>query len=161
MNCKSSSSCSNNIAPQTSQYFKEELISKVLQIPSQKPDIERVLDVMVSASVENTKLIETPIGMSNEGQNLSGIKLVVEVRVKQKVLYVAEEDTQSVHASHFETLHSLFVILPNQVDGSDICNLFRANRLSINPFIETNTFRALDCRNIYSSLMIFLDVKIC
>lgn len=161
MKCNSIMSCSQNILPATAQYFKEELVSEVLLIPSNKPNIERVLDVLVSPVIEDYKVIETPLGVSNEGQNLSGVKLIVELRLKQKVTYVADEPTQTVHASHYETLKSMFVILPNDIDGRSACDLVRSGRVIINPYIEAVDFRVLDCRHIYKSVMVFLDVKIC
>lgn len=160
MNCNKFGSC-QGILPEKADYFKEELISELLTIPPQKPDIERVLDVLVSPEVVNVKLIDTPEGVSNEGQYLSGAKLVVELNLKEKVSYVAAEPTQSVHAAHFETLKSMFVILPTEIDGRNICDLYRANKLSINPYIEAVHHRALDCRNIHKCVMIFLDVKVC
>lgn len=161
MNCNKLGSCSQGILPETANYFKEELVSEILTIPTQKPDIERVLDILVWPEIENIKLIETPVGVSNEGQRLSGAKLVVEVRLKQKVTYVANEPTQSVHAAHYETLKSMFVILPTEVGENNICDLVRTNRINVTPYIEAVHFRQLDCRTIHKCVMVFLDVKTC
>ena len=147
--------------PETALYFKEDIVTEILAIPPQKPNIERVLDILVWPEVENIKLIDTPVGMSNEGQFLSGLKLIVEVRLKEKVTYVADEPTQSVHAAHYETLTSMFVILPTEIDGRDTCDLVRSNRINITPYIEAVNFRALDCRHIHKCVMIFLNVNIC
>lgn len=160
MKCNTGS-CVQNILPETAKYFKEELVAEILAIPPQKPNIERVLDIIVWPEIEDINLIETPVGMSNEGQYLSGLKLIVEVRLKEKVTYVADEPTQSVHAAHYETLKSMFVILPTEIDGRDTADLVRSGRISVVPYIEAVDFRGLDCRNIYKCVLLFLNVKIC
>ena len=143
------------------KYFKEEIICKVLSIPPQKPDMERLLDFMVDAEVVNINLIETPKGRSQENQYLSGQKLVVEVIIKEKVMYVALEPRQSAHAAHYETLISMFVILPDEIDGKKICDLVRANRITVTPYVEDVCARIIDKRTIHKCVMLFLDVKVC
>ncbi|MGL5086326.1 MAG: hypothetical protein ACRC68_11530 [Clostridium sp.] len=156
-----SRSCTQSILPLDVKYFKEELICEILTIPLQKPDMERLLDVMVWPEIENVNLIDTEKGMSNEGQKLTGVKLVVEVRLKAKVTYVAQETTQAAHAAHFETLKSMFVILPEYVNGRKTCDLVRANRLIVTPYVEDTSARMLDIRKIHKCVMLFLDVKVC
>ncbi|MGL4772521.1 MAG: hypothetical protein ACRC2K_03055 [Clostridium sp.] len=153
--------CTQSITPKDAQYFKEEEILEILTIPCQKPDIENILSVIVSAEVENIRVIDTEVGKSNEGQNLTGKKLVVELRLKEKVTYVADECTQSVHAAHYENLKSFFVIIPNDVNGNDVCDLIRANRININPYVEAVHTRMLDNRTIFKCVLIFIDVKFC
>jgi len=161
MSCKTGSCTQNTILPKEAKYFKEEIICEVLSIPPQKPDMERLLDVMVDAEVVNINLIETAKGRSDEGQYLSGYKLVVEVNIKEKVMYVALEPTQSAHAAHYETFKSMFVILPEEIDGKKICDLVRANRLTVTPYVEDVCARMIDKRTIHKCVMMFLDVKIC
>ncbi|MBW6409255.1 hypothetical protein [Clostridium weizhouense] len=153
--------CTQNILPREAMYFKEEEISEILEIPCQKPDIENILSVIVSPEVESLRIVETEVGTSNEGQVLTGSKLVVELRIKEKVTYVADEPTQSVHAAHYENLKSFFVIVPNEVKGNNICDLLRANRISVNTHIESVYTRKLNNRNIFKCALLFIDVKFC
>lgn len=161
MKCNVNVGTSQNMLPITAKYFKEEIISEVLTIPSQKPNMERILKTLVSPEVVDFKLIETEVGYSNEGQNLTGYKLVVEVNIKEKITYVADEKTQSVHAAHYENMKSIFVVLPKEINGEEICELIRANRLAITPYIEAVKTRMIDCRTISKCVMLFIDVKIC
>lgn len=160
MYCKKNE-CIQSIMPDTAKYFKEELVEEILTIPPQKPDIERVLDVMIWPEVMDMKIVETQIGKSNEGQYLSGVKLVVELNIKEKVSYVACEPTQSVHAAHFETYKSMFVVLPEKIGDKYTCDLVRSGRISVTPYVEAKHARQLDCRNIHRCVMLFLDVKMC
>ena len=154
-------SCIQSILPEKAKYFKEEILCDTLAIPVQKPDMERILDLVAWAEVEDFKLIETEVGLSHEGQRLTGKKLVTEIRIKEKLTYVADEPTQSGHAAHYEKLKSIFVILPEMIDGKDVCALVRANRIQITPYIEDVCYRQLNERELHRCLMLFVDVQIC
>lgn len=150
-----------NDMPETAEYFKEEEVCEVLTIPPEKPNIERILDVLVSPEIENIKLIQTEIGLSQEGQRLSGAKLVVEVRLKEKITYVADEPTQTVHAAHYETLKSMFIIVPQKINDVEVCKLIRTGKLNVVPYVEYVGARKLDCRRIHKCVLVFLDLKTC
>lgn len=152
--------CNNQtVFPEDIKYFKEELINQVLSISCNKPDIERVLDISVWPEIQDIHLVETKVGTSNEGQRLSGYKLVIDVKLKEKVTYVADEPTQSVHADQFEFLKSFFVIVPSVINGVSIHDLVRSSRLQVTPYIEAVKFRMLDKRTIHKCAMIFIDVR--
>lgn len=154
---------SNNagMLPECAHYFKQEIIGELLEIPSQKPDMEDLLNVMVWPEIEAINLIETKKGKSHEGQYLSGAKLIVEVKLLEKITYVANEPTQSVHAAHYETYKSMFVVLPEEIDGRNICELYRAGSLAVTPYVEASCAHKLDARKLYKCVLLFLDVKIC
>lgn len=163
MKCKANSQCSINsdIFPSTAQYFKEELVTEMLSIPTQKPDMERILNVLVDPKIVSTRLVQTEEGYSNEGQRLAGYKLVVELNIREKVTYVADEETQSVHAAHFEKMKSIFIVLPKEINGVPTCDLFRADRIMVTPYIEAVKTRMLDARTIYKCMLLFVDITIC
>lgn len=161
MNCKQTQCSQQNLIPKKVKYFKEELVSEILVIPPQKPDMERILDIVVWPEIVNVKLVNTQVGKSNEGQYLSGYKLVVEVNLKEKLTYVSCEPTQSVHAAHFETLKSIFIVLPPEIDGKSLCDLQRAGKVQVTPFVEAVKFRMLDATSIHKCVMLLLDVKTC
>ncbi|AOR23340.1 hypothetical protein [Clostridium taeniosporum] len=161
MKCNANIVMGSNLLPTTAKYFKEEIFSEILTIPEQKPDMERILKVLVSPEIVDINLVETEVGYSNEGQNLTGYKLVVELNIKEKITYVANEKTQSVHAAHFENMKSIFVVIPKEINGQDVCELVRANRISVTPYIEAAKATMLDCRRIHKCVMLFVDVKFC
>lgn len=150
----------NQELPKEVKYFKEELICELLPIPVQKPEMERVLDVMVWPEVKRIDIVKTEKGQSNEGQHLGGIKLIVEVLLKEKLLYVADRCEQPVHAVHYDTLKSIFVILPEEIDGRKVCELIKLNKIQVIPYIEKVYFRMLDDRNVHKCVLLLADVKI-
>ncbi|MGL4990547.1 MAG: hypothetical protein ACRC57_05160 [Sarcina sp.] len=149
----------NQNMPEEVKYFKEEIINEILVIPSQKPDMERFLKALVDITVEDKKLIKTEKGLSNEGQILTGYKLIIKLRIKEKITYVADECTQSVHAAHFETIKNLFIIMPEKIDDEDVCKLLKRGKLSVTPYVECVESRMLDERTIHKCVMFLVEVK--
>lgn len=145
--------------PENIKYFKEELISEVVVLPYHRPDIQRVLDMSVWPEIINIHLVETKVGTSNEGQNLSGLKLVVDLKLKEKLSYIADEPTQSVHTQQFEYFKSMFVIVEPKINGISVYDLVRSERLQVTPYIEAVKFRLQDKRSVHKCLMLFLDVR--
>lgn len=149
----------NQVLPENVQYFKEEIINEILTIPCSSPDIERLLKTLVDVTVEETKIIKTEKGLSNEGQILTGSKLVIKLRIKEKITYVADECRQSVHASSYENIKNTFIILPEEIDGEQVCNLLKKGKLRITPYVECVESRMLDKRTIHKCVMLIVDVK--
>ncbi|WP_053956599.1 DUF3794 domain-containing protein [Inediibacterium massiliense] len=135
--------------PQNPSSFKQFNIQECFEIPTQKPDIEQIVRVSVDVDIKSTKVIKTAKGKSMEGQNLTGWKLIVEGELKQKIQYVADEPTQSVHGAHFSVWFSEFIILPKDFCEDKILNVV--------PYIEDIYAAQLDKRKITKNITILLD----
>ncbi|MBM7625125.1 DUF3794 domain-containing protein, partial [Sporohalobacter salinus] len=106
--------------------FTEIAVPEILAIPSQKPDVEQVLKVMLEGEITNVRLMSTPEGESSSGMIKTGQGLIVEGRLHQKIVYVAEttEEDQPVHSAEFDIPFSTFLAIntclePGEED--DIC----------------------------------------
>ncbi len=129
--------------------FKQTFIDNILQVPDVKPDIENVIDVDAKFICTNTKIIDTPVGTSHEGQNLTGKKLVVNGKLCITVTYVAEVETQTVHTAHFEICVCEYIVVPS---GTDLdCN--------INPsaYIEDIFFEKINCRQLFTNIVFIVE----
>ena len=129
--------------------FKQTFIDNILQVPDVKPDIENIIDVDAKFICTNTKIIDTPVGKSHEGQNLTGNKLVVNGKLCITVTYVAEVETQTVHTAHFEICVCEYIVVPN---GTDLdCN--------INPsvYIEDIFFEKINCRQLFTNIVFMIE----
>lgn len=145
--------------PTNPQYFTEVAIPETLQIPCQKPPMEQILTVMAEAKVVSTRLVETDKAISDEGQKLSGCKLVIELRLHEKVKYVADEPTQSVHVAEYESQYkSVFVVIPCQIDGTNVCELIRRNRYNVNVYIEDIYAEMTGPKTIFKNITVLVDV---
>lgn len=151
--------------PENPKYFTEITIPELVTIPKQKPDIEQLISVMVDAKVISTRIVTTPISTSSEGQILTGRKLIFEIKLKQKITYVADEPTQSVHAAHFEkTVSSVFVMVPPSIgtppNAVPIETLLRQNKITVTPYIEDIYGALKDKRAIFKNITLLVDATI-
>lgn len=146
--------------PETSLYFKEEGICERLVIPHQNPGMLRLLSVTVWPEIDSYNIIETEVGRSYEGQNLTGTQLCVDVKLNQKLSYVADNCQQSVHAAYFTTIETVLVVLPGQLDDLSICDLLNSKSLTITAYIEAVDARMLDCDTVQNCMLMLVDVKL-
>jgi len=133
--------------------FKEFTLEENLTIPCAKPDIEQIVRVMAEVIITSTKIITTPKKTSLEGQILTGWKVIIEGYVNQKVEYVADEPTQSVHAAHFKMPFSTFIVLPEDFPPGDV--------VTIVPYIEDIYAKQLDKRHIFKNITLLLHAVYC
>lgn len=139
--------------------FTEVAIPEIVTIPAVKPDMEQLLSVMVDAKIVSLRIIDTPVGTSHEGQILTGKKLSIELLLKQKVKYIADEPTQSVHAAHFEhTVNSIWVIVPKEINCKSIETLLMQGKLVVTPYIEDIYGEQLDKRTIFKNITVLIHV---
>ncbi len=103
--------------------WTELVVPEVLCIPSFKPDIEQIISISSVVELICQRVINTPSKTTNpklyppifnqEGTAITGKKLVIEGVLRQKIVYSAFQ-TQSVHAVHFDTPFSAFIVLDPQ-----------------------------------------------
>jgi hypothetical protein len=147
--------------PENPKYFTQISIPETIVIPTQKPDMEHIISVTVDTEIESIRIIDTPCIRSYEGQLLSGKKLIVELKLIEKVIYVANEPTQSAHGAHFDnTFKSVFIIVPKKINGEAIEDLLHNGKLVVTPYIEDIHAEMLDERTIFKNITMLLDATI-
>ncbi|MCY6369538.1 DUF3794 domain-containing protein [Clostridium ganghwense] len=142
-----------DIFPKDPKCFKQLTVQENLIIPSVKPDIEQIVRVIAEVIITNTRVIKTPVSISSEGQILTGWKLIVEGELKQKIEYVADEPTQSVHAAHFTVPFSTYIVLPEDFNEGCLINVV--------PYIEDIYVQQIDKRTLFKNVVLFLDATCC
>lgn len=100
--------------------WTELVVPEVLCIPSYKPDIEQIISISSVVELICQRVIQTPFKASKstvippifnqEGTAITGKKLVIEGVLRQKIVYSAAQE-QRVHAVHFDTPFSAFIVL--------------------------------------------------
>lgn len=140
--------------PECPTIFTETAVAETICIPEQKPDIEQLISVAADAQILSVRLVETASGTSDEGQILRGYKLIVELKLRQKVKYVADEPTQSVHAAHFEkVITSIFVVV-----DKNIADLYKHGKVVVKPYIEDIYAVKKGLRKIFKNIIILVNV---
>ncbi|MEG0133838.1 MAG: DUF3794 domain-containing protein [Clostridium sp.] len=132
--------------------FKQLSIDKLCEIPCQKPDMEEVNDVFVDGKILSYYVIKTHQGISNEGQNLSGYKLVVNGTLSVVIEYTANVKSQSIHSYSCEIPFGTFIILP--------ANYVKGNAIDVNIKIEDIDYEALNCRETFVNIMYLVIAKV-
>lgn len=139
----------------TESAFKQFTVEENLTIPQAKPDIEQIIRVMAESIISSTRVVKTPKGASLDGHVLTGWKVIIEGYVNQKIEYVADEPTQSVHVAHFKIPFNTFIVLPPSPDFSkDIV-------VTVMPYIEDIFARQLDKRHILKNITLLLHAIYC
>lgn len=137
--------------------FTQIAVAETLKLPDAKPDIEQITKVTIDTVITSTNVVATPIGTAVGGTILTGAKLIIEGKLRQKVEYVANEPTQSVHAAEFEMPFSTFVVIPLPVLP---ITPQLALKYPVEAFIEDVYINQIDARTIFKNVTVFLNVTI-
>ncbi|WP_053956598.1 Ig-like domain-containing protein [Inediibacterium massiliense] len=129
--------------------FKQFSVMENVTIPEVKPEAEDIVKVIADVEVVDQTIIETPVATSYEGQMLTGWKVIIEGLLKQKIEYIADEPTQSMHCAHFEVPFSTYLVLPK--------NFKPCTPIEIKSCIEDIYFEQLDKRNIFKNITLVLQ----
>lgn len=151
--------------PRDSKYFTETCFCELLELPKKSRSLCEIIKVNSDIEVTNTNLIETPIQISNEGQNLQGYKLIIELSIIHKLIYLEYplvkctcSNNPALCSNLGTALKSVFIVLPCTICGIDTCKLIRKNEFTVTPYIENISMQKVDCRHVYSTIDLFLDV---
>lgn len=128
--------------------FKEVNFESTFCVPCQKPNIEQIVKVYGKTEILRYEIVKTPIGVSLEGQKVTGYKLLVCGDIKYKIQYVADEATQSVHTFHQCMPFCGYIVLPEKFNKDSY----------INPvsLIEDISVEQIDERCVYANITLLL-----
>lgn len=140
-------------------------IPEIVDIPSQKPDMEGLVGIHACVEIISQRVVKTPevkgytsvtgeiIPGENipnaEGTKLTGKKLVIEGLIRQKVIYTALNSEQSLHSAHFVMPFSTFIILDKDTPLSKGFNVV--------PYIEDMYALQLTERSVFKNTTIFIN----
>lgn len=147
--------------PKNPKYFAQENISHMLVLPQGKPPIGSILSIITDAEIISQRLVQTNIGVSNEGVINPGYKLIVEVKFKEKIRYSTKGCPEFVNVLRLESeIYSFSIALPCEICGVNTCELERRNTIKIIPYIEDIYTELINPCNILQSITFFLDAVI-
>ncbi|MGL4655760.1 MAG: hypothetical protein ACRCWM_07750 [Sarcina sp.] len=154
------SKCKKGDLPCDLKYFTDVCINEIKCLPDCKPPIDRLVFNDIRPTVTSIKLVETPVGFSNAGQNLSGNKLVLEISLDEMCKYIVDSCEQTVYIAYFEnTLKSVFIVVPEEINGNAVCELIRKHRYNVNIIVEKTDTTLIDsrCFRLWASLLVYID----
>lgn len=140
------------------EFFTQICSMENVELPSNLPDIEQVVSSVVEPEVISIKAINTMKGLSYEGQYLSGKKVVIELKLKEKILYVAENASQSVHIIENVSFQSVYVVIPCLIEGTDPEFLIKHKYLKTDISIEDIFIKQLGKRKIFRNVCLLVKL---
>lgn len=128
------------------KYCKQCVEKIELCIPSVKPDIEEPNEIHINICVEKVKMIETVLGP----------KLVIEGRIRVKIIYTADNRVQSVHSAHWEKTFCEYILFRDVKSSS--CSLIVS---SVFAGVEDVCVTCVGRRELSLSVIFILCPKVC
>lgn len=139
-------------------YTQQTMLHTTLYIPSYKPPIQKVMDVVAVPSIGKTQLSTIEEGYSCEGILLLGNQLLTTLLVETKLTYITSLSEQSLHALYFSNYKSLLTNLPLELSDIPVHTLIEhknmvqwAKTLSIHHHL-------IDATTLHLSLLLELNV---
>ena len=147
--------------------FKNFQFSKKITLPKEKPTIYKILSSIIDPEISIIHVFDTAKGVSFENKHLTGKKLSLLIKVKEKILYVADDENQSVHALEDVSYIYENILVPEKIEGSFpeilVKNSFlipnvATNYLSVK---NTNSNTIVEFLHLYLSIEIVPTYSIC
>lgn len=131
--------------------WTEIAVPEILNIPEAKPDIYQLLSVNSRMEMVCQRIIATPVmaDPNEEGTNLTGVKIIINGMLKQRITYVADCACGAVHAAHFDVPISAYIVAPA---GTSMTAKFR-----IETFIEDIFACAMNERQVFKNTTLFIQ----
>lgn len=139
--------------------YKQFEVEETLVIPTVKPDVEQITQVLIEAAITDYRTIITP----------TGLKVILNGNLKQKIIYVANEPTQSVHSAEFVKPFCDFITVDLIVPvGTTVAQLLQIAGVTLdtvvtsgpNVLVEDLSVKLIDLRTISKCAILFAWVGI-
>lgn len=149
------SSSNESIVCANESCFKQMLVGGIFCLCNYNHNISNIIDIEATVKIQESKIITTPIGTSESGQNLAGKKLVLHCKLILKVIYAASiygVCEEPIYTAYEEIGFSTFIVLPEEVDYIyDLTPYF---------VIEDVSYSQIDCRCLNYSVTILAKSSI-
>ena len=146
--------------PTNIKYFKEDLFDTVFSKKDETTKIHTIISISVDCKINSIKLVNTSSRTSNEGQRLSGKKLLVEVKLSYRIKYTT--DTKERYLCILKTSHTkiIYIVVPKEVNGFKIEDLVRKNKVSVETYVEDLYISSRGPSSVYIRTLLLLNARV-
>ena len=130
--------------------FKQFMVSSKLPIPCSQHGVCEIINKYVDVEITNTEVIDTIRGISCEGENLTGKKVVVNGTLMERIEYIELCSDKSIKVAEYNIHFNTFIVLPE--------NFNELNNVKVDSFIEDIDMRLIDPMTLYQSVSLLLEV---
>lgn len=149
---RSDEKCSICEINSTISTFKQLNIDENLYITTNKPEIHDINDLICKIEILENKYMKTIKGKSNEGQFLTGHKVLVKGFINYMLEYSSCKEDNLVYSSEFKIPFSDSIILPSDFQ--------KGSKVIVEPKLEDLYFKKIDSRTVFQNATILLIGKI-
>ncbi|WP_055070116.1 hypothetical protein [Clostridium massiliamazoniense] len=140
-------------------YFKEDIISELIPLSSNKPNVSDILDFFISPEIIDYKIINTIESVSEDGTNFTGINLAIYLRLKENFIYSSNLKGNPVHIFNYTSYKTASIILPKQIKCYPIEDLVKFNKIQIFTSLRNHHIRLINQREFFTCSLLFSEVK--
>lgn len=142
----------DNYIPNDIRSFKSTDISKLCEINTLSPDVNRVLKVKVDSKIIDYRFIDTIAGSSIDGQKTTGKKAILNGRITFRIEYTSIDQEDCIYVIYDKKdFNAVISLSPNTQ---------KSQRLIPSIFIEDVYTRKIDKRNVffYATLIVMVEL---
>lgn len=142
------------------KYFKEELFDTTIHTKMDKNEISKIISVSVNCNTSSIKLVNTKASTSNEGQTLTGKKLLIELNLNYRIKYTTNTLEKYIYVLKSSLTKIMYIVIPSKINDTLIEELLRKKKISIEPYVEDIYAYCRDDHTAYVRTLILLNATI-
>lgn len=100
------------------QNYRQTILEGVQCVGQHQPQVEQIIKIKGDIEIDHYELVDTPIGKSVEGQNLTGSKMFVVGNFKFRMEYLPQDGEKKVHIAKFMQPFCEYIVLPNTYNAN-------------------------------------------
>lgn len=131
---------------------------EMIKLSDNMPDIGKISSIITDPEISSLRVINTVQGKNSEGEKMTGKMIAVEIRIKQKILYIADVQKETMHMIENESYEIVYVVVPSLILGTELEALVESKYLKTNIRIEEVITKEIDKRTIFRQIDYFVEI---
>ena len=132
--------------------FKQLTVESYLNIEASKPEVESINKINSNIKIENYHTVKTAETISNEGQYLTGYKLVINGDIEVIIEYTENNLRRMVHSAKYRIPFSTFIVLPR---GYNL-----GSKIEVEGILENLYHKLIDERILFVNIATIINAKV-
>lgn len=141
------------------KYFSQiSLTRKIVLEDNIYPNAIEVISNVIDYEVMDMKILNDSRAVSYEGEFLSGKKILITIKFKEKIMYISDDKKRLFNIIESEFYNIVPIIIDIKIDGIDIKKLMEKKLLRTRINIEHSNIRLLDKRTLVEHLFCLIEI---
>lgn len=140
------------------KYFSFFESKEIIKITNEYPMINNLVSIIIEHEIVSKKAINTIHGCSSEGNYYTGKKIVIHLKLKQKILYTTKNN--SLHLLTNEFYDSVSIVIPTTIKGTDPQELIDYELIKPEIYISEIILKKINDYSILSNIYILANISL-